>query len=170
MNFPYREKLIALSAARYAAKAAVGALQMLIAGLKEGHTYKAIEEKLIANTALVKSLEEEIKTAIVNDFQAGNKKPDKYVGTRHTPASVTLEYDYNATFDWASKHLPEAIVLDKDLFEKHALAVAKTQPIPGVTIVTTPGQPYGCIASDLGELLPLEEPKQEDIPETEKAE
>ncbi|MEN6571383.1 MAG: hypothetical protein ABFD24_06045 [Anaerolineaceae bacterium] len=49
-----------------------------------------------------------------------------------------LEYNTEDARDWVLTNLPKAIIVDTKLFEKHALAVADTAPIPFVEILEVP--------------------------------
>jgi hypothetical protein len=69
------------------------------------------------------------QTALDDYYRTSNKQPHEAVSIR---IKKTMDYSYDDARKWAQEHLPEAIVLDRRLFESHAQAVAKTQPVPFV--------------------------------------
>ena len=61
-----------------------------------------------------------------------------------------IEYAPALALAWCRRHLPEAIVLDARLFEKHAKAISATAAIGFVKITK---EPQATIASDLSSYL-----------------
>jgi len=76
-----------------------------------------------------------------------DKRPHPAVGIR---VNTKIVYDPGCAFTWCYARLPHALKLDARFFEKHARAVAQTDPIDFVTI--TP-DPVATVDSDLSPYL-----------------
>lgn len=64
---------------------------------------------------------------------------------------TVLEYDPDVARGWCLERLPRALELDRSYFERHARAVASTDPVPCVVIRE---EPSVAIAADLGAYAP----------------
>lgn len=96
-----------------------------------------------------------IKADVLAYLKLAGEKPDLAgVGTR---GKTTLVYNDQQALAWCAEHLPQALVLDRGLFEKHARAVLETSPAPCVTVVretiATIGQDLsGYLSGDISEI------------------
>lgn len=86
----------------------------------------------------------------------GSKPAVKAIGTR---TKTTLMYQDTMALAWCQLFFEQALALNRDLFEKHARAVAETNPVPFVEIVK---ETIPTIAQDLSEWL--EEVKEDGFP------
>lgn len=80
-------------------------------------------------------------------LSAGDKHPHPATTIRQ---ATKLNYDERQAIAWCIEHLPQALKLDSRLFEKHARAVAATDPIPFVEIAS---EAQVAIATDLSAYL-----------------
>ena len=97
---------------------------------------KSIDQEVVELKDIERMQMEKVRSLAVNLYQQNhNKSVLPGVSIRVTR---TLEYDKKAAKDWALANLPNAITVDTSLFERHALAVADTAPIPCVEIIETP--------------------------------
>lgn len=123
----------------------------MLQAVKDNPEYQSFE---LARAALATNLQEtesRAKELALEAYRADGKKSRPGV-TVKTMTKRSLIYDYNAAFKWAQAGAQELIVLDTKLFEKHALAVAKTVPVPCVQIIET-SEETAQIASDLSGFL-----------------
>lgn len=98
--------------------------------------YQECEKTANHARAMIANNEETIKALALDQYHAyGEKKPAPGVTVKLFTA---LEYDPVRALDWARANLPEALTLDRRLFEAHAKGVAKTQPVPVVKVVQQP--------------------------------
>jgi hypothetical protein len=105
---------------------------------------------LQAMTARVnaEAIGQSIREQALKDYQTtGSKRPHPAIGVRMT---TKIGYIDSIARGWAFQHLPQALKLDTALFEKHAKAVADTDPIPFVEISQ---QAQITIATDLSGYL-----------------
>ncbi len=99
-------------------------------------------ELLKVAQADVADSEEDVRKAALEAYQAdGSKKPHPAVAVK---VYTVLDYDPAQALDYARQHLPQAVKLDKRMFEK----VAKVADFPFVDITT---EPRVTIARDLTE-------------------
>lgn len=87
------------------------------------------------------------KLAVENFHICGDKKPHPAVSIKET---VELIYNEPIAMAWCYTRLPDALKLDKSLFEKHARAVAETTPLKFVGIRSVP---RAQIATDLSSFI-----------------
>jgi hypothetical protein len=132
-QYPYEEKLIALAKTQDALTKKKVAMAQLLSDFQNKPEYLALKEEIGVLVQDYTGLENEIKDMAEHDLQHnGVKKPHKLIGFRR---STVFTYDMKKAIDWCDEFLPEAVILDVNLFEKHALAVENTKKVPGVEIV-----------------------------------
>jgi hypothetical protein len=101
-------------------------------------------ERREAALAALDTAETALRDATLAAFAAtGAKRPHPATGIRVT---TRLEYDVDAMTEYARRHLPQVLKLDKKLFED----VAPTLRLPGVTVIE---EPAATIAQDLRRYL-----------------
>lgn len=89
-----------------------------------------------------------VREATLEYLDLTGEKPKVHgVGTR---SKTTLAYDNNMALAWCQLFFEQALVLNRDLFEKHARAVAETNPVPFVEFHT---EIIATIAQDLSEYI-----------------
>lgn len=126
-------------------------MSAMLQQVKESVEYRALESTRADAASLLSIREDRAKALALAAYAADQKKTRPGV-TIKTFTDRRLIYDYNTAYKWAAESAKELIVLDTKLFEKHALAVAKTVPVPCVEIVETKEDRVQ-IASDLSEFL-----------------
>ena len=110
--------------------------------------YQFYKSMLVECNEQINELDAQIRADAEQHFEiTGEKKAHPALGIRMT---AVLDYDIQDMKDWCLAFLPQALNLNKRLFEKHAKAVAETAPVPDVTIEQ---QPKATIAKDLGAYL-----------------
>lgn len=120
----------------------------LLQEIKDTERYQSLEREEFAIQTKITDLGIEIRDLAKGRYTVtGDKKVAPGVGIRISKAPV---YDFGAAFAWCKEHLPNALTLDVKLFEKHAAAVAATQPVPIVEWEEVIGV---TIASDLEKAL-----------------
>jgi hypothetical protein len=103
----------------------------------------------------LKSADEETRSiALQIHSDTKSKELDAGITIRENKLPTVL-YDPAKAFQWAKRFFPEAIILDTGLFEKHALALQSTKPVPFVDYVTQFSY-SAVIPSDLSNLLEKE--------------
>jgi hypothetical protein len=113
-----------------------------------GKELLAIEEQVSELKAHAKKLDSQIRDHVVVIYEStGQRHPHPAVGIR---VYTKLRYDTDEALHWSQHHLHAALKLNKRFFEKHARAVAETQPIPFVTIEESPS---ATISIDLSEYV-----------------
>lgn len=128
-----------------------GRMSAMIQQVKDTVEYRALESTRADAASLLTIHEDRAKALALEAYAADQKKTRPGV-TIKTFTDRRLIYDYNTAFKWAETSAKELIVLDTRLFEKHALAVAKTVPVPCVEIVESK-EDRAQIASDLSAFL-----------------
>lgn len=128
------------------------ALSAMLDAVRNMEEYKSMEIERAALADALHQAEENAKALAVEAFREDGQKTRPGV-TVKTFIERKLEYEYNDARKWAEAHAPELVVMDVRMFEKHALAVAKTAPVPGVKVVET-YELRAQIASDLSGFLP----------------
>ena len=143
-----KQKLAMLAESRQALVEAMQTMREIEEEAKRGGQYQlALSVQTFAQQN-IDNLTAELQAEALAEYQAtSNKKPEGATVKIFT----VLKYDVVAALEWARKELPEALTLDKKLFETHAKGVAKTKPIPVVEIVE---EARAQIAGDLSEYLP----------------
>ena len=89
-----------------------------------------------------------IKTDALAEYNATKEKPT--LAGLALRVNHSLKYDLDAVKKWAKDKMPELFKFDQSAFEKYAMAVATTVPVPDVKIVD---EPSITIATDLSDYL-----------------
>ena len=145
------EQIIKLAKAREQFEAAKSRRAELLAAVTNGEAYRDDTQAMEQAQAEIAEATREIQAAALDAYLAtGSKKPHPAIGIRET---TTLTYDVDKALTWARSNLLAAVTLDRKLFETHAKAVVKTQPLDFVQIVKVPGV---TIATDLSEWVTAE--------------
>jgi hypothetical protein len=130
----------------------------MLAVVTDSEDYKAETAVIEQAQAAIADATRLLQTAALDAYAAtGTKKPHPAIGVR---VNTQVVYDPDKALEWSRSNLLAAVTLDRKMFEAHAKAVAKTQPIPFVALVQTPSI---TIASDLSEYLPEPEPTDFDV-------
>lgn len=128
-----------------------GLMTAMIDHVTESEDYRLLESTRADAAALLAIHETRAKELAIEAYRADGKKTRPGVSVK-TFTDRRLIYDYNTAYKWAAESAKELIVLDTRLFEKHALAVRGTVPVPGVEIIEVKEDRVQ-IASDLSEFL-----------------
>ncbi len=89
-----------------------------------------------------------VRKDVLAYLEASGEKPKvKAIGTR---TRTTLLYEDKMALAWCQLFFEDALALNRELFEKHAKAVAETNPVPFVELKK---EVFPTIATDLGEYL-----------------
>jgi hypothetical protein len=125
-------------------------LTILERELEQVELYQAVKRlhlELETARLSVAAAEERHRQALLEEFRATGEK--KLPGGQ-VKAFTVFEYDPEKARQHCLNQLPLAVKIDYKIFEQHAKAVAKTAPLPFVTI----REDYRAqVASDLGEYL-----------------
>ena len=142
------ESIFKLATLRSKEAAAKEQLNLLRAKLQESPSWMNWAEILESSQNEIQEVEPHIRELAETNFAATeNKSPHPAVKIRE---KTVIEYDPPLALAWCRRHLPEAIVLDAKLFEKHARAVEQTAHIQFVKIRK---EPQATIATDLSRHL-----------------
>jgi hypothetical protein len=127
-------------------------IKELQVALEASPEYRSQLERMRESQDCGEKLANTIKANAVQEYLANDeKRPHSAVSIRLV---TSLAYDALLAKVWCEHNLPTAIKLDCPLFEKHARAVADTQPLGFVKIEK---QPQAAISTDLSEYLPPED-------------
>jgi hypothetical protein len=120
----------------------------MIKDLEASAEYQFWSQKKAEAEREMAQMERLVKQDVLDYLNASGKKPAvKAVGTRNR---TLLEYDVNMAMAWCQLFFEGALALNRDLFEKHARAVAETNPVPVVTMHT---ETIATISQDLSAYL-----------------
>ena len=133
----------------------------MIKELEAGTEYQFWSQAKAEAEREVAQMERLVKQDVMTYLEASGEKPAvQAVGTRKR---TLLEYDVNMAMAWCQLFFEGALALNRDLFEKHARAVAETNPVPFVELRT---ETIATISQDLsGYLEATEEALKDGFPE-----
>jgi len=109
-------------------------MNAMLDAVRNSPAYRSLELDRAEFSEYLAAAEADAKELALQVYNASGVN-GRYGVTVKTFTTTRLEYDYNAAYKWASESAKELIVLDQKLFEEHALAVAKTVPVPCVKII-----------------------------------
>lgn len=120
------------------------------------------KEQFLANTEYQKILDEiqDAKDLVSTGEKIVRKVAMDYYqasGDKHPHAKIEIKeltvcrYEIPTAEEWCRINLPQSFDWNQHFFEKHAIAVEKTAPVPFVEIVKDPA---AMIAQDLSGLIP----------------
>jgi hypothetical protein len=111
--------------------------------------YQKILDDIEDAKDMVKVGEKIVRKVGMDYYQAtGDKNPHVKIGIKEV---TVCRYEIPTAEEWCRINLPQAFDWNQHFFEKHAIAVEKTAPIPFVEIVK---DPICTIAQDLSGLIP----------------
>jgi hypothetical protein len=111
---------------------------------KFGSKTRSLDASIDAAKVEAERLDGQVRTLAVKSFEKdGNQKPHPAVGIGEY---TVLEYDTDKALDYARKHIPNAVKLDKTAFKKAAKVL-------GLEFVEVSVEPRAKINRDLTEYL-----------------
>jgi hypothetical protein len=141
-----------LAFARAEAAKCKAAMDYLINAVKQSPNYLDLERRMDLAVYNASQIEAQVRGgALANYYQNKDKSPHPAIGIR---VIHKIDYSDADARQWCMSNMPNALKLDKTVFEKHAKAVADTIPIPFVTITD---EPQATIASDLSKYIETQE-------------
>jgi hypothetical protein len=116
----------------------------LLAQVTDSPEYAGLTSIIEQTQAAIAEVTRELQSAALDAYAVtGSKKPHPAIGVR---VNTQVVYDPDKALEWSRSNLLAAVTLDRKMFEAHAKAVAKTQPLEFVALVQVPSI---TIASDL---------------------
>lgn len=111
--------------------------------------YQKILDDIADAKSLVSTGEKIVRKTAMDYYQeSGDKHPHAKIEIKEV---TVCRYEIPTAEEWCRINLPQAFEWNQHFFEKHAIAVQQTAPVPFVEIVK---DPMATIAQDLSGLIP----------------